>query len=82
MADPGRGLGGLVPPYFLTKMRPEGPEKIFWETKAPLSQGLDDRPPPPPRLILRSGSATELVTVVLVLDVRGFLGFNKTLTPF
>ena len=34
------------PPYFSTKMRPEGPKKIFLETAPPLSQGLDDRPPP------------------------------------
>ena len=28
-------------------MRPEGPKKIFLETgPLPLSQGLDDRPPP------------------------------------
>ena len=37
--------GGPVPPsYFLTKMRPEGPKKIFWETDPP------DPPPPPPHL--------------------------------
>ena len=34
--------GGPVPPsYFLTKMRPEGPKKIFLETDPP------DPPPPP-----------------------------------
>ena len=35
------------PPYFYTKMRPEGQKKL---TGPPLSQGLDDRPPPPPPL--------------------------------
>ena len=36
-------------PYFSTKMRPEGPKKIFLETGSSLlSQGLDDRPPAPP----------------------------------
>ena len=34
-------------PYFWTKLRPEGPKKIFLETTPPplLSQGLDDRLP-------------------------------------
>ena len=27
-------------------MRPEGPKKFFFEARLPLSQGLDDRPPP------------------------------------
>ena len=43
----GRGQGGPPPPYFSTKMRPEGPNTIFWGTgPPPLSEGLDDRPPP------------------------------------
>ena len=31
-----------------TKLRPEGPKKIFWEIASPppLSKGLDDRAPP------------------------------------
>ena len=48
MADPG-GRGTRAPPYFSTKMRPEGLKKFFVEA-APspaLSQGLDDPPPPP-----------------------------------
>ena len=49
VADPGEGPGGPAPPYFSTKMRPEGPNKIFWGTgPPPLSEGLDDRPPHPP----------------------------------
>ena len=39
VADPGK-----APPYFWTKLRPEGPKKIFWETASPpppLSQDLD-----------------------------------------
>ena len=31
----GRGSGGPVPPYFSTKMRPEGPKKIFWRLPPP-----------------------------------------------
>ena len=42
----GARVAGPPPPYFSTKMRPEGPKKIFLETAPPLSQGLDDRPPP------------------------------------
>ena len=35
------GARGPRPPYFQTRMRPEGPKKYFLET--PLSKGLDDR---------------------------------------
>ena len=36
VADPGEGLGGPgLPPYFSTKLRPEGPKNIFSETGAP-----------------------------------------------
>ena len=38
--------GARVPPYFWTKMRPEGPKNFFWRPALPLSQGLDDRAPP------------------------------------
>ena len=41
VADPGEGPGGPAPPYFSTKME-TGP--------SPLSQGLDERPPPLPYL--------------------------------
>ena len=48
VADPGEGpWGPELPPYFSTKMMPEGPKKTFVETGPPLSQDLDDRPPPP-----------------------------------
>ena len=30
MADSGEGPGGGPPPHFLTKLRPEGPKKIFF----------------------------------------------------
>ena len=40
--------GARAPPYFWTKLRPEGPKKMFLETTPPppLCQGLDDRAPP------------------------------------
>ena len=44
VADPGKGLGGPPPPYFWTKLRPDGPKKIFWKT-----------PPAPPHFIPGSG---------------------------
>ena len=52
MADLGEGLsGGPGPPYFYTKLRLEGPKKLFFgDRPLHLSQDLDDRPPPPPRL--------------------------------
>ena len=31
-----------------TEAAPEGPKKFFWRPGPPLSQGLDDRVPPPP----------------------------------
>ena len=35
------GAGGTsVPPYFQTKLRPEGPKKHFWRPGPPLSQSL------------------------------------------
>ena len=46
MGDPGEGPGGPNPPLiFKTK----GRKKIF-ATVPPLSQDLNDRPPPPPSL--------------------------------
>ena len=55
MADPGKGPGRLgPPPYFWTKLRPEGPSKIFFKTApSPLSQGLNDRLPPAPPSYLK-----------------------------
>ena len=57
MGEKRRGISGRSrgetrppPPYLKTKLRPEGLRKIFFETGSPLSQGLDDRPPPPPLL--------------------------------
>ena len=53
VAEPREGTS--VPPYVWTKLRPEGPKIFFCQDRPPLSQGLDD--PPPPH---RSGSATVL----------------------
>ena len=39
----GRGARPPLPPYFYTKLRPKGLKKFFFETRPPLSQGLDDR---------------------------------------
>ena len=45
-------------------MRPEWPKKKFLGDQPPLlSQDLDDRPPPPPLPIWRSGSASAMSTV-------------------
>ena len=30
LADPGEGPGGPGPPYFLTKLRPDGPKNFFF----------------------------------------------------
>ena len=37
---------------------------FFGDQLPPLSKGLDDRPPPPPKLMSRSGSGTALVSQV------------------
>ena len=47
VADPEEG--SRPPPYFWTKLRPEGPKKICaggGDCLPPLSKGLDDLPPP------------------------------------
>ena len=58
------------PPYSWTKLRPEGPKKIFWRAPPPFPKGVDDRPPPP--LISRSGSGTvgdaELIIIYVSLS--------------
>ena len=45
----GRGSGGPAPPYFQTKLRPEGSKKFFGDLPPPptppLSKRLDDRSP-------------------------------------
>ena len=43
LADPGEGPG--LPPYFKTKLRPEGSKKLFLETGPPYLR--DDRDAPP-----------------------------------
>ena len=44
------GAGGTwASPYFWTKLRPEGPKKVFWETAPPpyLRVWMTPNPPPP-----------------------------------
>ena len=57
VADPGE------PPYFSTKLRPEGPKNFFWRPAAPppLCKGLDDRPP-----LLSQGLDRALVCHVII----------------
>ena len=66
VADLGEVPGVPPPPYFWTKLSPEGPKKIWGGPGSPrcaplLSKGLGDCPPPPsppPAFISRSGSGT------------------------
>ena len=47
VSDPGEGpWGPELPPYFSTKMMPEGSKKNCGDWPS-LSQDLDERPPPP-----------------------------------
>ena len=65
VVDPGEGPGGAgPPPYFSTKLRPEGPPTFFFLRLPPLFSGSRWPPPispPPPLLTWRSGSATATV---------------------
>ena len=47
VADPGEGPRGPAPPYFYTKLRPEGPEKKFFETVPPYLRVWMTGPPRP-----------------------------------
>ena len=51
LQNPGEGPGGPGPPLFLDQNEARRTEKIFFKAgPGPLSEGLDDRPPPPPYL--------------------------------
>ena len=65
--DPGEGPGGPAPPYFSPKMRPEGPKKYLGDTPPPLSQALDDPPPPSP---LSEGLNPPLYLYQVVRDAK------------
>ena len=73
VAVPGEGPGGPAPPYFYTKLRPEGPKKKIGDPPS-LSKGLDDRAP----LIWRSGSATGHEKKNWLSNVYQFLKFSFT----
>ena len=55
VADPGEGPGGPGPPYFYTKLRPDGPKKIFLRLSPPPPYLRIWMTTPPP-LISRSKS--------------------------
>ena len=55
----GGARGTRLPPYFWTKLRPQGPKKrLLRPPPSPLSQGLDDRPPPYLKVWIRHCSVT------------------------
>ena len=47
VADPGEGPGGPGPPYFYTKLRPDGPKKIFLRLSPPPYLRIWMTTPPP-----------------------------------
>ena len=51
MAKPGEGLEEPAPSLLLDQTEAQNAEKIFLETGASFSKGLDDRTPPPPPLL-------------------------------
>ena len=59
--------GGATPLILDQTEARKAEKKFFCDRASPLSQGLDDRPSPPPHpLILRSGSATALSTETIL----------------
>ena len=73
VADPGEGPG-MGPPYFKTKLRPEGPKKIWGGPGSPpyaplLSKWLGDWPPPNP-FISRSGSGTKDGLLFWIIHIK------------
>ena len=66
----GRGPGGPPPPpLFLDQTEARRAEKnFFWDRGPPLSQGLDDRPPPSPSPSLLSEGLDPPMGMILLLD--------------
>ena len=77
-------IRGRAPPAFRTKLRPEGPKKMFVEDRAALISGSGWLPPPspPPQQFWRSGSITDNAVHVCDTDEfylyshSSFVGFN------
>ena len=61
----GEAQGARPPPFFLDQTEAQRAEKNFFETGPPLSQGLDDRPPPSPPL---SEGLDPPMGMILLLD--------------
>ena len=77
VADPGEWPGERrpPPPYFWTKLRPEGPKKNLGGGPVfPLSKGLDDPPSPP----LSQGLDPALHTVLFSPSGRDILCLSRT----
>ena len=64
MADPGEGPGA---PLFFGQNEARRAEKIYLETGPSLSEGLDDRPPPP----LSEGLDPSLILLLMIIKVAG-----------
>ena len=65
----------MGPPYFYTKLRPEGSKKILGGPGSPryaplLSKGLCDWPPSPPTFISSSGSGTEDGLLFRIIHIK------------
>ena len=74
----GRSRRGPGPPYFSTKLRPEGRKFFFFGDRPPppLPKGLDDLHPPSSPLISRSGSGIDTEESPFTT------GTNRTNRPF
>ena len=61
------------PPYFWTKLRPEGPKKVWGRPGPPLSKGLVDPPPPSPPLSQGLDAALRTIKFNIHCSSRRFL---------
>ena len=76
-----RARGDRPPPLFLDQTEDQRVEKKFFETAPPLSQGLDDRPPPPPYLKVRAPFVQKVYNTIHRINlypVDSAIGFPNT----
>ena len=64
MAEPGAWHGGPCPALFLNQTEARRAEIFFLEERPPLSEGLDDRPPPYLKVWIRALSTPATQAIV------------------
>ena len=72
---------GDRPPLFLDQTEDQRVEKKFFSDRPPLSQGLDDHPPPPPYLKVRAPVVQKVYNTIHRINlypVDSAIGFPNT----